>query len=89
VEEAFTEGKYVIIYGCRNDGIKRQGVGIVVSKKLSATMSSYKIVSERLVSIKLEFDDGPVTIFSACAPDSNYDDEVVDDFYNQPSRCSS
>jgi len=33
-------------------------------------MSSYKIISERLVSIKLEFYDGPVTIFRAYTRDT-------------------
>ena len=72
----------VIIHSARKDEIRRQGVAIVTEKELSKCMTSYALTSERIISLTLKTNAGSVTIIQVYAPDSNYDDDDVENFYN-------
>ena len=45
-------------------------------------MTSYALTSERIMSVTLKTNTGSVTIIQVYAPDSNYDDDEVENFYN-------
>ena len=82
VEDTFQQNGYVIIHSSRKDEIRRQGVAIVIEKELSKCMTSYTLISERIMSVSLKTHTGLVTIIQVYAPDSTYDDDEVENFYN-------
>ena len=45
-------------------------------------MTSYALTSERIMSVTLKTNTGSVTIIQVYGPDSNYDDDEVENFYN-------
>ena len=82
MEDTFQKNGYVIINSPRKDEIRRQGVAIVIEKELSKCMNSYALTSERIMSVTLKTNTGSVTIIQVHVPDSNYDDDEVENFYN-------
>ena len=82
MEDTFQKNGYVIINSPRKDEIRRQGVAIVIEKELSKCMNSYALTSERIMSVALKTNTGSVTIIQVHVPDSNYDDDEVENFYN-------
>ena len=82
VEDTFQQNGYVIIHSSGKDEIRRQGVAIVIEKELSKCMTSYALISERIMSVSLKTHTGLVTIIQLYAPDSTYDDDEVENFYN-------
>ena len=80
VEDTFQQNGYVIIHSSRKDEIRRQGVVIVIEKELSKCMTSYALISERIMSVSLKTHTGLVTIIQMYAPDSTYDDDEVENF---------
>ena len=80
VEDTFQQNGYVIIHSSRKDEIRRQGVAIVIGKELSKCMTSYALISERIMSVSLKTHTGLVTIIQMYAPDSTYDDDEVENF---------
>ena len=80
--EAFEQDNFTIIHSCRKDGIKRQGVAIIVEKQLSKLMLSYECHNERLLSATFDTAEGPRTLFQVYAPDSSYSKNVAEEFYD-------
>ena len=81
-EELFEHNGYAIFHSGRKDGIKRQGVAIVVESTLANSITSYEMISERLITVKLNLSTESITIIQVYAPDTSYPDEAVDDFYH-------
>ena len=83
MEDTLQQNGYVLIHSARKDEIRRQGVPVVIEKELSKCMTSYALTSERIMSVTLKTNRGSsVTIIQVYAPDSNYDDDEVENFYN-------
>ena len=80
-EEHFEHNGYAIFHSGRNDGVKRQGVAIAVDTNTANSITSYEMISERLISIKLKLSNESLTILQTYAPDTSYPDEAVDEFY--------
>ena len=74
VEDTFQQNGYVIIHSARKDEIRRQSVAIVIEKELLKCMTSYALTSKT--------NAGSVTIIQVYAPDSNCDDDEVENVYN-------
>ena len=45
-------------------------------------MTSYTLTSERIMSVTFKTNTGLVTTIQVYAPDSNYDDNEIENFYN-------
>ena len=69
-EEAFEIGKHVIIHSCWKDHIHRQGVTIVLKKKLVKQLEGYDLINERMMMIQLKTAQEPLFVFQIYAPDS-------------------
>ena len=67
---------FVIIQSSRNDKIRKQGVAVVIENEWVMCISSYKCISERLMSFTFNTMDGSQTIFQTYVPDSSYKDEI-------------
>ena len=81
-DEAFEQDGYVILHSGRKDEIKRQGVAIIIEKELSKCMTTFSSISERVMSVTLQMVSGITTVIQVYAPDSTYDDDEVESFYN-------
>ena len=75
----------LFIHSGRTDGIKRQGVGIVLSKRIKNTLISYTPISERIMSARLHSRQINISVVVAYAPTEDADDNAKNDFYQQLS----
>ena len=79
--ESWEQDGYVIFSSSRKDQTHRQGAAIIVKKELAQNVTDYQSISERLISIKIDTKNGPITVFQVYAPDSSYSDIDVDIFF--------
>ena len=66
-----------------NEKLHRQGVGILMAKKMSASLMSWNPVSERIIFARFKTRHTKVTWIQAYAPTKDADDEIKDKFYNE------
>ena len=72
---------HIIIHSPRQDGICRQGVALILKKHLGEKIENYKAISSRLLKVTMEWESERVTYFIVYAPDSSYDDLIVEEFF--------
>ena len=75
----------LFIYSGRTDGIRRQGVGLALSKRVKNSLISYTTVSERILTARLHSRQINFSVTVAYAPTEDANDSVKDDFYQQLS----
>ena len=66
-----------------HDTLHRQGVAFLVHKDKTASIISCTPISSRLISIRVAAQPFNVSIIQVYAPTSDYDDEDVEEFYEQ------
>ena len=66
----------------RKEDKHEQGVGFLVHDDIVNTVMGCRRVSSRLIVIRLRASPFNITIIQAYAPTSDYDDDVVEDFYD-------
>ena len=81
-EDVLENGSLFINSG-RLDGQRRQGVGLVLSKKLKHSLISYTPISERLLVARLHSRHVNVSVVVAYAPTETSEDNEKDSFYDQ------
>ncbi|KAK2709623.1 hypothetical protein QYM36_013330 [Artemia franciscana] len=72
-----------LITSGRSDGVHRQGVGFLLSKRAIQSLLAVHPVSGRIITIRLK---GPIvnmTIIQVYAPDSSQSDQEAKEFYSQ------
>ena len=74
-------GDIILSYSGRPDGKHRQGVGFLLTRKAKRALIATKLVSERLMMIRLRAKAQNITVIQVYAPDSYRPDEEVDTFY--------
>lgn len=82
VPDNFVDSKYVIIHSGNKQNIKRKGVAFIIDEETSKCVRDFELISDRMMSITLNTQRGPLTIFQVYAPDSSYDDEVYYNFFD-------
>ena len=75
------EGHKVFFIG--KEDKHEHGVGVLVHKDIVNTVMGYRPVSSRLITIRLRAVPFNITIVQACAPTSDYDDNKIEEFYDQ------
>ena len=83
-EVTLDDGSLFINSG-RSDGYRRQGVGLVLSKKTKNSLISYTPISERILAARLHSRHINISIVIAYAPTEDAAVGVKDDFYQQLS----
>ena len=83
-EVTLDDGSLFINSG-RSDGYRRQGVGLVLSKKTKNSLISYSPISERILAARLHSRHINISIVIAYAPTEDAAVGVKDDFYQQLS----
>lgn len=71
------------LYFSGNKDKHEQGVGFLVHKDTVNAVMGCRPVSSRLITIRLKASPFNITIIQAYAPTSDYEDEEVEDFYDQ------
>ena len=81
-EDVLENGSLLINSG-RKDGQRRQGVGLVLSKKLKNSLISYTPISERVLTARLHSRHVNISIVVGYAPTETSEDKDKDSFYEQ------
>ena len=79
----------VLVYSGRNDGIRRGGVGLVLSKKMKNTLISYTPVSERVMTARLHSKHINISVTVVYAPTEDAECVVKDNFYRELNDVQS
>ena len=75
----------LLIYSGRVDGIRRQGVGLSLSKRIKNSLISYMPVSERILTARLHSKHLNISVVVVYAPTEVSSDSDKDLFYQQLS----
>ena len=73
----------MIVNSGRSDGIRRQGVGLVLSKAVKTSLISFSPVSERMMTARLHTKHVNISLEVGYAPTEDAASADKDDFYNQ------
>ena len=80
--EITTEEGHKVFFSGREDK-HEHGVGFLVRKDIVNTVMGYRPVSSRLITIRLRAVPFNITIVQAYAQTSDYDDNEIEEFYDQ------
>ena len=80
--EITTEEGHKVFFSAKEDKHKH-GVGFLVHKDIMNTVMGCRPVSSRLITIRLRAVPFNITIVQAYAPTSDYDDNKIEEFYDQ------
>ena len=72
-----------LITSGRSDGVHRQGVGFLLSKRAKQSLLAVHPVSECIITIRLKGFIANMTIIQVYAPDSSWSDQEAEEFYSQ------
>lgn len=85
VETMSLDNGALFINSGRQDGLRREGVGIVLSRTVKNSLISYSPYSERIMVARLHTRHVNMSVVVAYAPTNDKDDSVKEHFYNQLS----
>ena len=71
----------LLIHSGRTDGIKRQGVGLSLSKRVKNSLISFTPTSERVLTARLHSKQINISVVVAYAPTEDADENEKDKFY--------
>ena len=71
-----------LFFSCREDR-HEHGVGFLIHKDTVNTIMGCRPVSSRLITIRLKASPFNITVIQAYAPTTDYDDDEIEDFYDQ------
>ena len=80
-ETATEEGHKV--FSCGKEDKHEHGIGCLVHKDIMNTVMGCRPVSSRLITIRLRTVPFNITIVQAYAPTSDYNDNKIEEFYDQ------
>ena len=69
------------IYYCRQDSLRRNGVAIMVNKKVQNTVLGCNLKNDRMISVRLQGKPFNITVIQVYAPTSNTEEAEVERFY--------
>ena len=82
-DEVLLDNGSLFINSGRNDGKRRQGVGLVLSKGLKNSLIMYNPVSERVLAARIHSRHINVSVVVGYAPTEDSDAGLKDNFYQQ------
>ena len=86
--ETTTQEGHKIFFSGMDDKYEH-GVGFLVHKDIVNTVMGCRPVSSRLITIRLRAVTFNITIVQAYAPTSDYDDNKIEEFYDQLQNSST
>ena len=69
------------IYYCRQESLRRNGVAIMVNKRVGNAVLGYSLKNDRMISAPFQGKPFNITVIQAYAPTSNAEEAKVEQFY--------
>ena len=69
------------IYYCGQESLRRNGVAIMVNKRVLNAVLGYNLKNDRMISVHFQGKQFSITVIQACAPTSNAEEAEVERFY--------
>ena len=71
------------IYYCGQESLRRNGVAIMVNKRLWNAVLGCNLENDRMISVRLQGKPFNITVIQLCAPTSNTEEAEVEQFYEE------
>ena len=68
---------YHYIFYCRQESLRRNGVAIMVNKRLQNAVLEYNLKNDRIISVHLQGKPFNITVIQVYAPNSNAEEAEV------------
>ena len=72
------------IYYCGQESLRRNGVAIMVNKKVQNAVLGCNLKNDRMISVCFQGKPFNITLIQVYAPTSNAEDDEVEHFYEDP-----
>ena len=69
------------IYYCRQESLRRNGVAIMVNKRVQNAVLGCNLKNDRMISVRLQGKPFSITVIQVYAPTSNTEEAEVERFY--------
>ena len=69
------------IYYCGQQSLRRNGVAIMVNKRVQNAVLRFNLKNDRMISVRFQGKPFSITVIQACAPTSNAKEAEVEQFY--------
>ena len=69
------------IYNCRQESLRRNGVAIMVNKRVQNAVLECTLKNDRMISVRLQGNPFNITGIQVYAPTSNAEEAEVEQFY--------
>ena len=69
------------IYYCRQESLRRNGVAIMVNRRVQNAVLGYNLKNNRMISVRFQGKPFNITVIQICAPTSNVEEAEVEWFY--------
>ena len=69
------------IYYCGQESLRRNGVAIIVNKRVQNAILKCNLKNDRMISVDFQGKPFNIMIFQVCAPTSNAEEAEVEQFY--------
>ena len=76
----FNSDDYYIYY-CGQESLRRNGVAIMVNKRVQKTVLGCNLKNDRMISVRYQGKPFDITVIQAYAPTSNAEETEVEHFY--------
>ena len=74
-----SDDHYIYYYG--QESLRRNGVAIMVNKRVQNAVLGYNLKNERMISVHFQGKPFNITVIQAYAPTSNAEEAEVEQFY--------
>ena len=69
------------IYYCRQESLGRNGVPIMINKRVQNAVLGYNLINDRMISVCFQGKPFNITVIQTYAPTSNAEEAEVEQFY--------
>ena len=68
------------IYYCRQESLRRNGVALIVNKRVQNAVFGCNLKNDRMISVRFQGKPFNITVIQVCAPTSNAEESEVEWF---------
>ena len=76
----FNSGDHYIYY-CGQESLRRNGVGLIVNKRVGKAVLGYNLKNNRMISVRIQGKPFSLTVIQVYAPTTDAEEAEVDQFY--------
>ena len=69
------------IYYCGQESLRKNGVAIIVNKRVQYAVLGYSLKNNRMISVRFQDKPFNITVIQVCAPTSNAEEAEVERLY--------